>query len=115
MDLRIRPVFLSHRGRNRGFEQRLKLSVQVGTHAHQAHAWNGERDEQGPGRRKLERAEGQDQAAMGQAHRHDFTVLEGTSDELSGRIQKRYGIAKEEAEKQVDTFRKTNRDLMSNW
>ena len=45
----------------------------------------------------------------------DFTVLEGTSDELSGRIQKRYGIAKEEAEKQVETFRKNNRDLISNW
>jgi uncharacterized protein YjbJ (UPF0337 family) len=45
----------------------------------------------------------------------DFTVLEGSADELSGRIQKRYGIAKEEAEKQVDTFRKGNRDLISNW
>jgi uncharacterized protein YjbJ (UPF0337 family) len=45
----------------------------------------------------------------------DLTVLEGASDELSGRIQKRYGIAKEEAEKQVETFRRTNRDLMSNW
>jgi uncharacterized protein YjbJ (UPF0337 family) len=45
----------------------------------------------------------------------DFTVLEGTSDELSGRIQKRYGIAKEEAEKQVDTFRKTNHDLVERW
>jgi uncharacterized protein YjbJ (UPF0337 family) len=45
----------------------------------------------------------------------DLTVLEGTSDELSGRIQKRYGIAKEEADKQVDTFRNSNRDLVSNW
>jgi uncharacterized protein YjbJ (UPF0337 family) len=45
----------------------------------------------------------------------DFTVLEGASDELSGRIQKRYGIAKEEAEKQVKTFRDTNRDLVDRW
>lgn len=45
----------------------------------------------------------------------DLTVLEGTSDELSGRIQKRYGIAKEEAQKQIDTFRTTNRDIVSNW
>jgi len=45
----------------------------------------------------------------------DLTVLEGTSDELSGRIQKRYGIAKEEAQKQVDSFRTTNRDLTTNW
>ena len=45
----------------------------------------------------------------------DFTVLEGASDELSGRIQKRYGIAKEEAQKQVDEFRRTNTDLTTNW
>src|SRR6185369_15730018 len=45
----------------------------------------------------------------------DLTVLEGSADELSGRIQKRYGIAKEEAEKQVKMFRDTNRDLVSRW
>ena len=45
----------------------------------------------------------------------DLTVLEGSADELSGRIQKRYGIAKEEAEKQVENFRSTNRDIVSNW
>jgi uncharacterized protein YjbJ (UPF0337 family) len=45
----------------------------------------------------------------------DLTVLEGSADELSGRIQKRYGIAKEEAEKQVKTFRDTNSDLVSRW
>jgi uncharacterized protein YjbJ (UPF0337 family) len=45
----------------------------------------------------------------------DLAVLEGSADELSGRIQKRYGIAKEEAEKQVKTFRETNNDLVSRW
>jgi uncharacterized protein YjbJ (UPF0337 family) len=45
----------------------------------------------------------------------DLTVLEGSADELSGRIQKRYGIAKEEAEDQVKSFRETNRDLISRW
>jgi uncharacterized protein YjbJ (UPF0337 family) len=45
----------------------------------------------------------------------DFTVLEGASDELSGRIQKRYGVAKEEAQKQIDDFRRTNTDLTTNW
>ena len=45
----------------------------------------------------------------------DFTVLEGSAQELSGRIQKRYGIAREEAEKQVEDFRKTNNDLLSTW
>jgi uncharacterized protein YjbJ (UPF0337 family) len=45
----------------------------------------------------------------------DLSVLEGSADELSGRIQKRYGIAKEEAEEQVKSFRETNRDLISRW
>jgi uncharacterized protein YjbJ (UPF0337 family) len=45
----------------------------------------------------------------------DLTVLEGSAQELSGRIQKRYGIAQEEAEKQVDTFRRANNDLISRW
>src|SRR3954471_10896055 len=45
----------------------------------------------------------------------DLTVLEGSADELTGRIQKRYGVAKEEAEKQVNTFRDTNSDLVSRW
>ena len=45
----------------------------------------------------------------------DLTVLEGSADELSGKIQKRYGIAQEEAEKQISTFRDTNRDLVSRW
>jgi uncharacterized protein YjbJ (UPF0337 family) len=45
----------------------------------------------------------------------DLTVLEGSADELSGKIQKRYGIAQEEAEKQIKTFRDTNTDLVSRW
>jgi uncharacterized protein YjbJ (UPF0337 family) len=45
----------------------------------------------------------------------DLTVLEGSADELSGKIQKRYGIAKEEAEKQIKSFRDTNTDLVSRW
>jgi uncharacterized protein YjbJ (UPF0337 family) len=35
----------------------------------------------------------------------DMTVLEGNQDRLIGRIQERYGIAKEEAERQVRDFR----------
>jgi uncharacterized protein YjbJ (UPF0337 family) len=45
----------------------------------------------------------------------DLTVLEGSAQELSGRIQKRYGIAQEEAEKQIKTFRDSNTDLVSRW
>ena len=45
----------------------------------------------------------------------DLTVLEGSAEELSGRIQKRYGIAREEAEKQIGQFREANRNLFSSW
>jgi uncharacterized protein YjbJ (UPF0337 family) len=31
----------------------------------------------------------------------DFTVINGQQDQLVGRIQERYGIAKDEAERQV--------------
>jgi uncharacterized protein YjbJ (UPF0337 family) len=34
----------------------------------------------------------------------DLTVINGKKDQLVGRIQERYGIAKQEAEKQVDEF-----------
>ncbi|TXH32438.1 MAG: CsbD family protein [Rhodospirillaceae bacterium] len=38
----------------------------------------------------------------------DIDVLQGKRDELAGRIQERYGIAKDEAEKQVEKFRQSN-------
>ena len=34
----------------------------------------------------------------------DLTVINGRKDQLVGKIQERYGIAKEAAEKQVDEF-----------
>lgn len=36
----------------------------------------------------------------------DLDVAEGQRDELVGKIQVRYGVAKEEAEKQVDTWQR---------
>lgn len=36
----------------------------------------------------------------------DLTVAAGKKDALAGRLQERYGIAKEEAEKQLDDFLK---------
>jgi uncharacterized protein YjbJ (UPF0337 family) len=38
----------------------------------------------------------------------DLTYLEGKQDQLAGRIQERYGIAREEAERQVREFRAQN-------
>jgi uncharacterized protein YjbJ (UPF0337 family) len=34
----------------------------------------------------------------------DLDVISGKSDQLAGRIQERYGVAKEEAERQVRDF-----------
>ena len=41
----------------------------------------------------------------------DLTVLEGNLDQLTGRIQERYGIAREEADRQAREFRVRNSDL----
>ena len=38
----------------------------------------------------------------------DLDVIAGKRDQLLGRIQERHGIAKDEAEKQLDVFRKRN-------
>ena len=37
----------------------------------------------------------------------DLTVIAGKKDQLVGKIQERYGIAKDAAEKQVDEFNRT--------
>ncbi|PXW88326.1 uncharacterized protein YjbJ (UPF0337 family) [Nitrosomonas sp. Nm84] len=47
---------------------------------------------------------GQAQQQWGKLTNDDLDIIEGKREELVGRIQERYGIAKEEAEKQVDDF-----------
>jgi len=44
----------------------------------------------------------------------DLKVLEGSRDQLVGSVQKRYGIEKEEAERQVNEFRNRNADIFRN-
>jgi uncharacterized protein YjbJ (UPF0337 family) len=39
---------------------------------------------------------------------NDWQVVEGKRDQLVGRIQERYGIAREEAERQVAHFEETH-------
>ena len=41
----------------------------------------------------------------------DLKMLEGNRDQLVGKVQERYGIAKEEAERQIRDFKDLNRDL----
>jgi uncharacterized protein YjbJ (UPF0337 family) len=40
----------------------------------------------------------------------DLDVIGGKRDQLLGRIQQRHGVAKDEAERQVDTFESSNPD-----
>lgn len=40
----------------------------------------------------------------------DFDVIAGKRDQLVGKIQESYGVSKDEAEKQVDTFGDAFRD-----
>lgn len=37
----------------------------------------------------------------------DFDVIAGKRDQLAGRIQQRYGVAKDEAERQVNDFERS--------
>ena len=41
---------------------------------------------------------------MGKLTDDDLTVIAGKRDQLIGRLQERYGLAKEEAERQADAF-----------
>ena len=50
---------------------------------------------------------GKAQQQWGKLTNDDLDVIEGHRTELLGRIQKRYGIAKDEAEKQVDAWMNT--------
>jgi uncharacterized protein YjbJ (UPF0337 family) len=40
----------------------------------------------------------------------DFAVVAGRRDQLAGKIQERYGIAKDEAEKQIATWERSATD-----
>lgn len=46
-------------------------------------------------------------AKWGKLTDDDLQVVEGNSEYLAGRIQERYGIAKDEAKKQVSEFDRT--------
>jgi len=60
---------------------------------------------------KWQQAKGKLKQQWGKLTDDDLTVLEGRRDQLAGKIQERYGIAKEEAERQIREFRERNRDM----
>jgi uncharacterized protein YjbJ (UPF0337 family) len=51
-----------------------------------------------------DRIEGNWKQLTGKLTEDDLTVIGGKQDQLVGRIQERYGIAKDEAERQVNTW-----------
>ena len=53
---------------------------------------------------KWKQAKGQAQQKWGKLTEDDLDVIDGRREELVGTVQERYGIAKEEAERQVADF-----------
>lgn len=43
----------------------------------------------------------------------ELDVIEGKRDRLAGKLQEKYGIAKDEVEKQLSEFQKSARDLIN--
>lgn len=41
----------------------------------------------------------------------DLKIIEGNRDQLVGKVQERYGVARDEAEKQVKEWRRTQSDF----
>ena len=60
---------------------------------------------------KWQQAKGKLKQQWGKLTDDDLTILEGRQDQLAGKIQERYGIAKEEAERLLREFRERNRDM----
>ncbi|MBV0913128.1 CsbD family protein [Anianabacter salinae] len=53
---------------------------------------------------KWKQMTGEAQVQWGKLTNDDFDQAEGNRDKLAGKIQERYGISKEEAQKQVDDW-----------
>lgn len=56
---------------------------------------------------KWKQYKGQAKEKWGKLTDDDIDVIDGKRQQLVGRIQERYGVAKEEAEKQADEFVRT--------
>ncbi|KPQ05900.1 MAG: hypothetical protein HLUCCA12_13015 [Rhodobacteraceae bacterium HLUCCA12] len=56
---------------------------------------------------KWKQASGSAKAQWGKLTDDELTQIEGNRDKLVGKIQEKYGLAKEEAEKQVDDWAKS--------
>lgn len=57
---------------------------------------------------KWKQATGSAKSKWGELTDDDLMQIDGERDKLVGKIQERYGLGKEEAEKQVDDWARTN-------
>ncbi len=57
-----------------------------------------------------EQVKGGVQKMWGKLTNDDLAVIEGDRKQLSGKIQERYGIAKDEAQKQIDAWNREHID-----
>ncbi|MBU0726442.1 MAG: CsbD family protein [Alphaproteobacteria bacterium] len=55
---------------------------------------------------KWKQFQGKAQTQWGKLTNDDLDVMEGNREQLVGKVQERYGVAKEEAERQVDDWSK---------
>ena len=55
----------------------------------------------------METIQGPSQREVGAATDDDLDVINGRQDQLEGKIQERYGLAKDQAKKDVDTWFKS--------
>ena len=60
---------------------------------------------------KFEKIKGQLKQTWGKLTDDDLKVIEGNKDQLIGKIQERYGIIKEEAQKQVDEWKRSHAEV----
>ena len=59
---------------------------------------------------KWKQMKGSMKSRWGKLTDDDLTVIEGQKDQLVGRIQERYGLARDEAQRQVDEWNRANAD-----
>jgi len=57
---------------------------------------------------------GQMKEAWGKLTDDDFDVVDGKKDQLVGKVQKAYGVAREDAERQVNDFHTKNPSVFGN-
>jgi uncharacterized protein YjbJ (UPF0337 family) len=64
----------------------------------------GDRHELGPARRHWKQVKGRLKEQWGKLTDDDLDVIAGKQDQLEGRLQQRYGYAKDQAQKEINTW-----------